>query len=441
MLMRIRLLLYLLFVSFAVHAQRKITGRVLAQDSITPVASANVYLSNTSTGAVTDDKGFFTFQKFPEGRYELIVSCVGYETFQAFVRSDQLLDNFVILMQPKVAELQEVVIKNDPYDPYGMSRYGNFFMDNFIGTGAFAQECKLVNPEVLRFRFSSKTNVARITASDQLIIENNSLGYILKYTLTKFEYNIITKNFIYAGFPFFTEMQTTNKRLEKKWMENRDAAYKGSLLHFMRSTYEDKLKEEQFEVRQWVKVSDAEKKRVREMYDRQKSKFISSTVSVISPNGKSLYVEEKDTSRIINRDTLAYFQSVMKQIKKEDILIDVLLASKNISAELDPTSKELTFDNKIEVVYLPKSKDKEYQRSLPLDQRYQLVVSNLFNGPEHLNFLPNGSFTGGNAVGTAGYWSWSEKMCNKLPYDYLPMPKDATPQDTKNKRQVKSQVL
>jgi hypothetical protein len=438
--MRIHLLFYFFLFSFAAQAQKKFTGRVMSADSSTPVASANVYLSSTSTGSVTDEKGYFTFKNFPEGRYELIVSCVGYETYNVFIRSDQLTGDFTVYMQPKIAELDEVVITNDPYDKFGWSRYGHFFMDNFMGTGAFAEECKLMNPEVLRFRVS-KTSVVKITAGEDLIIENNALGYILKYSLTNFVYSLVSKDFIYQGYPFFTEMQTTDKRLAKKWMENREAVYKGSLLHFMRSTYQDKIKEEQFEVREWTKVSEAEKKRVREMFDRQNGKFVSKTTSVVNASGKALYVDEKDTATIINKDTLAYFNSVMKQIRQEDILIDVLLSAKDISSPLDSTYKELTFNNKIEVVYIPKRKHAEYQRSLPSDQKYQLVVSGLYNAPGHLVFSPNGSFSDGEIVRVAGYWSWEERMCHKVPYDYLPIATNLKKEETNGKKSVKRESL
>jgi hypothetical protein len=438
--MRFRLLSYFLLLSFVVQAQKKFAGRVMSQDSSTPVTSANIYLSNTSIGTVTDEKGNFTFKNFPEGRYELIVSCVGYETYRSFIRSDQLTGNFMVYMQPKIAELEAVVITNDPYDKFGWSRYGHFFMDNFMGTGSFAEECKLMNPEVLRFRVS-KTNVVKITAGEDLLIENNALGYILKYSLTNFVYSLVTKDFVYQGFPFFTEMQTTNKRLQKKWLENRESVYRGSLLHFMRSVHQDKIKEEKFEVREWVKVTDAEKKRVREMFDRQNGKFAAKTTSVSSSTGKSLYLDEKDTATIINKDTLSYFRSVMKQIRQEDVLIDILLSAEHISSTLDSTSKELTFGNKIEVVYLPKSKHYEYQRSLPPDQKYQLVVSDLYNAPGHLVFSPNGSFSGGDLVRVAGYWSWEERMCHKVPYDYAPVIKDIKKEETNSKSPVKRQSL
>ncbi|NCI51002.1 carboxypeptidase-like regulatory domain-containing protein [Sediminibacterium roseum] len=416
-----RKLLLLLCSSFLMvfaQAQKTMSGRIFSQDK-TPVAAANIYLSNTSKGTVSDENGVFVLRNFPEGKYELIISCVGFELFRTLIGSDQSLDNVVVYLKPKTEELKEVVVANDPYDPYGWSRYGHFFMDNFIGTESFASECTLVNKEALRFRYSPRTDLVKITAKEDLVIENNALGYILKYTLVNFEYSLSTKQFIYRGYPFFTEMQSTDKRLEKKWKENRDKVYKGSLLHFMRSTYRDKIAEEQFEVREIAKISKMEKQRVREMFDRQSKKKLSNS-GYIHANESLLFIEEKDTARIINKDTLAYFQSVMKQIRQEEILIDIKLGAKNIASDRDHNSKQLIFPNRIEVVYLPKIKYPDYQKTLPDDQKFNPVVSHLMNVPEHLVFLSNGSFYGENIVGVKGFWSWSEKMCTKLPYDYEP---------------------
>jgi hypothetical protein len=91
----------------------------------------------------------------------------------------------------------------------------NVFMDNFIGTSEFAEDCRLVNKEVLRLRLSKKTNTLKASAAEQLIIENNALGYILKYDLTRFEYNFDTQEFLYQGYPFFEEMVTTKKSSKK----------------------------------------------------------------------------------------------------------------------------------------------------------------------------------------------------------------------------------
>jgi hypothetical protein len=82
--MRIQSLCILLILCISVNAQKTLSGRVMIAGTTNPVPSANVYLSSTSIGTTSDDKGNFIFRRFPEGRYDLIVSCIGYETYHAF---------------------------------------------------------------------------------------------------------------------------------------------------------------------------------------------------------------------------------------------------------------------------------------------------------------------------------------------------------------------
>jgi hypothetical protein len=151
-------------------------------------------LSSTSFGSVTTETGEFTLSRFPDGRFDLVVSCIGYETYKVAVQSDNLPVNLQIILQPKVVELQEVVV--EAYDKDGWYKWGNIFADNFMGTSAFASDCKLYNWQSLRFHFNKKLNTVTVTTDEQLIIENNALGYLLKYSLTRFEYDLTNRIFL-----------------------------------------------------------------------------------------------------------------------------------------------------------------------------------------------------------------------------------------------------
>ncbi|MBP9740575.1 MAG: carboxypeptidase-like regulatory domain-containing protein, partial [Chitinophagaceae bacterium] len=72
--MRLIFLLSCLMIFVGVQAQ-SFSGTVLSADGKQPVAFASVYLSNTSIGTTTNSSGVFTFQNFPKGRFDLIVSC------------------------------------------------------------------------------------------------------------------------------------------------------------------------------------------------------------------------------------------------------------------------------------------------------------------------------------------------------------------------------
>ena len=189
-------------------------------------------------------KGKFTIHNFPAGRYELVVSCIGYTTEVITISSAQLPPSLTVLLKPNVKELQEVIV--EPYDKNGWEKWGSFFIENFIGTSAFASDCKLLNKDVVKFRFNKKNNSLKAMSSEQLVIENKALGYLLKYDLIRFEFDFNTRMFIYQGYPLFEEMDTKRKGLQKRWLANREDAYYGSLMHFMRSLYRNKLIEQHF---------------------------------------------------------------------------------------------------------------------------------------------------------------------------------------------------
>lgn len=416
--MRVQSLCILLVLVISANAQKTLPGRVMIAGTTNPVPSANVYLSSTSVGTVSDEKGNFTFQRFPEGRYDLIVSCIGYETYQLSIRSDELPAQLNIFLKPQVGELQEVIL--EPYDKDGWQQWGKLFMDNFIGTSEFSEDCRLLNKEVLRLRMGKKTNILKVNATGQLQIQNNALGYILKYDLTRFEFNTDTKEFLYQGYPFFEEMSTVKKSLQKRWIANREIAYYGSLMHFLRSVYQNTIKQEKFEVRQWVDLPEAERKRIKEIYPRQSKKLIAKRTTVFNQNGQSFVVDEKDTATIIHPDSLDYYKSVMKQIDNRSILINVLLSKKDITREIDNVTTGLQF-SEIAIVYTPKINPPAYTKYLPRNQMFEPVTSSLSQAPgKTVLVLSNGSFFEGINLVTAGYWSWWEKMCNKLPYDYEP---------------------
>ena len=57
-------------------AQQALRGKVIASDSKQPIHLANVFLSNTSIGTVTNAEGIFVLDRFPQGRFDVVISCI-----------------------------------------------------------------------------------------------------------------------------------------------------------------------------------------------------------------------------------------------------------------------------------------------------------------------------------------------------------------------------
>ena len=79
------------------------------------------------------------------------------------------------------------------------------------------------------------------------MIVNNALGYKIQYRLDSFVYEYNTKASSYNGSAFYIETDTTETQ-KKIWKANREKAYYGSRLHFMRCYYDSTLDENNFTI-------------------------------------------------------------------------------------------------------------------------------------------------------------------------------------------------
>lgn len=396
----------------SILAQQTLKGRVLAADTKQPIHLANVFLSNTSIGTVTNAEGYFTIEHFPQGRYDVVVSCIGYESFVTTIQSAQLPKTIDINLVPKVNILQEVIV--EPYEKNGWDKYGKFFLDNFVGTSALAKECKLKNPETIRFRYNKKENILRAFADEPIMLENKALGYILKYDLKTFEYNYSTRIFYFQGYPLFEEMETGRKRLQERWESRRADAYYGSLMHFMRSLFRNQLVQEGFETRKLIKISEEEKKRVRTLYNKR-----------AYTNGVGQIVVNDSILGQGNADSAAYFRKVMRQPEKMNVLIDKVLPGDSIAFAIDSLTAGLYFEDHLQVIYLYKQVPDEYVQANGLSVRAKSpVVSEIFLTRKNtIAVLSNGSYYEGIDLISSGYWGWWEKLATMLPYDYKAPPR------------------
>ena len=397
-------------------AQPVLHGRVITFDTHKPVALANVFLSNTSLGKLTDERGEFTITKFPSGRYDLVVSFIGYETYSVQLESAHLPDSLEIILKPKVIELQEVIVES--YDKDGWEKWGNIFLMHFMGTSQFAEQCRLLNKGTLKFRFNKKINLLRVSADEPLVIENKALGYVLRYSLAHFEYNFNEHIFFYGGYPFFEQMKTNRAGLQKKWIENREFAYYGSLLHFMRSLYRNQLIEQGFDVRKKIILTEVEKARVTEIVQQAKYKRL-------PPEGFSTSFTKP--SPMNDPDSVGYFRKVDMQVVGSSLLLDKVLTADSIAYSIDSMAVELSFSGHMGVWYPAKVFPSRYPGNSGLFfARAISVNSDIFlpSGKPVIIFS-NGTYANGENLLTDGYWAWWEKMANKLPYEYWPPKKES----------------
>lgn len=231
------LYLLLLLLPITCFAQFTIKGKVVNVADGKPVPDASVFINNTTIGAKADTNGFFKLHNLKQGQYELIVSAVGYETNRQalVVNKDMVLPD--INMQSQILTANEVsIVARDPK----RARKLRMFIEQFLGRAVFWRDCKILNPQVLKLVFSQHQQVLTASTRDFLEIENDALGYKLKYLLTDFVLDRNALNMKYEGFALFEETAGTPEQKEK-WEKNRREVYYGSPTHFLRAVLANKV--------------------------------------------------------------------------------------------------------------------------------------------------------------------------------------------------------
>lgn len=397
----------LLFICFSCAAVAQtslyIQGKVVDGESSQPLANSSVFISNTSKGTITDAAGAFMLSDVPSGQYDLIISCVGYETYVYSFSGKQLPLRLQVNLKRKATDLEGVTVV--PYEKDGWQKWGKYFTDSFIGTSANASDCKLLNPQAVRFHFSRKQNMLEAIADEPLIIENKALGYRITYQLEQFRSDFSQRSVLYLGYPLFENMQQKRSLIKQRWKANRERAYTGSMLHFMRSLYKRNLPEEGFEVRRLFRKPNLEKERV---------KLVSRNLAVSKNAGNALAGGVRTPGDL--PDSSEYYSRILRQPDFIDSIgRDLLIADSMINNDFVLFFKDylaITFKNeKEEQAYL----ETMHERRLPYYQRSMIWLHT--SNPVRIE--SNGSYFNPLDIYAWGYWAWSEKLGDMLPLDYV----------------------
>jgi hypothetical protein len=228
--------------SLTINAQM-IKGVV--QDAVThaPLPFANVFLNNTTKGTVTDEKGEFLLKVLHEpGSYELVVSYVGYESYKSRVslEENEVL-SATVLLAPSEQELKDVEVKATRDKAW--EKQFKRFQKVFLGDDKLADSCKILNPWVIDF-VQEKSGKMLAYASEPIDIENNGMGYKLRFHL-KYFWTDRTGYFI-AGNVQFAEKPSSDENQVLQWQLNRKISYLRSRHHLFKAIVERRIHGEGF---------------------------------------------------------------------------------------------------------------------------------------------------------------------------------------------------
>ena len=385
--------------------QKNIEGRVVDANDKKPLLFANVFISNTTKGQQTDEKGRFKLTNVPSGTLDLVISYVGYKTFSLQLKADTLKKPLLIMLNADAIELQGVTVKRIKD---GFKKYFYLFEEGFMGKTEFSKDCKLKNPKALNFSMDNNDSELVIRAEEPLIIENKALGYVVKYQLEEFRYHFKERYMSYWGYPFFEEVKTKSDRRQKQWVENRNKAYYGSAIHFFKALTEQKLNEEGYAVYKLI---------------REKKKMFSvplvaekrdSTGNLISEASKEkMMVDSTDIKLKVNQSLKklatsgfsGYVQYLVSTPLKETELIN---RHEDIFA--------LDFTDYLYIVYNKEFEEPQFleagQKNIP-----QTSIMAMLESPALVE--KNGHLINPLAVVFEGRWGY-EKIGELLPLDYLP---------------------
>lgn len=223
-----------------------LAGHVFDDSTSAPLSNVNVYIASTTLGANSTESGKFEIRNIPLGSYDVVASRIGYLFYSVrlHLRDPQKKD-IEIRLKPSNVEMNEVVVSAT--DPSEWRSQLHDFNNYFIGLTRSARDCRIVNPEVLDFKVG-EGDLFEATARQPLEIENLWLGYHLKFYLTTFRVQNETMKF--EGLPKFTELVPSSAKEEKRWKENRMAAYRGSLRHFLSALFKKQLRDDGFAISQ-----------------------------------------------------------------------------------------------------------------------------------------------------------------------------------------------
>lgn len=236
-------LLAFVFLSFTVYAQT-ITGRVLDAKTSEPLPFANVFINNTTIGAVTDANGYFSLSGIADpGNYEVVFSFVGYETHKAKVSlSDDVVKLGIISLKPSEIQLAavEVSSKRDKQWEKDLKKFKRIF----LGQDKQAAACTLINPWVIDFPKDETGKKFLAKASDPIGIENKALGYRIIFYLTDFQYD--AKGYSIAGNARFTELKSQDADELALWEANRMKSYRQSTHYLFKAMIDKRIRGEGF---------------------------------------------------------------------------------------------------------------------------------------------------------------------------------------------------
>lgn len=242
-----RILLFCIYLSFVSHCFPQIISGKIQTESGSAISNVNVYLDGTKVSSVSTSDGSFQLDVQGQKSGNVIFQKDNFET-SIFPVEKAIGKSVKVIINP-VSEIEEVVII--PYTEQAYKDFINYFLDQFVGFDR--DDVRIKNQRTLKFSYDKENKFLKVKAPQTLVIENKKLGYTVQYNLINFQADFKAKSTSYLGTSFFKETS-----FRKEITLNRMNAYKGSMMHFLRSLYQNELEKEGFIVNHAKRIPNPE---------------------------------------------------------------------------------------------------------------------------------------------------------------------------------------
>jgi hypothetical protein len=379
---------------------RKIQGQILDAQTGAPLMFANVWVDNSTLGSATDKQGAFEIENVPNTAVEVVASYVGYKSKS--VRVDYKegdVSGVKIELELDAIALESIQVVGKTRRRLSKEEKRSFknFKDEFMGRSDNADDCEIINPQILNIEILDSANNYSVTADEILYIENEALGYRIGYLLDEFRFVNGQKKLV--GNAKFEEMEPRSRRQFRRWQEAREAAYRGSLQHFLNALIENRIDEEGFLVNviQYDSVTSE--------YTTPLSPPPLEEIIQVSPTEDPFVFSFTTNSDIEITFTLAY----------EDDKYKKLYRSSSKSGNYKYTDKKSRSS-----IAIGDQKVSSYQvMGMKLTDVELFQKSIIFFEKKELKILYPGQFTDGSAYRIGGWWRWGA-FSDMVPLNYRP---------------------
>ncbi len=298
----IRFLVFTMFLfGHGLALGQDISGYVIDSKTREPLPGTSVYLDGSPIGTTTDLDGQFRIHQAINTHATLVISHMGYITKK--IDNPSKNEKLEITLVEDVQKLSEVVVTSDPFS---RKQKLKAFRIEFLGDTKAAKLCKILNEDSIELFFNTYDNTLTALANGPIVIQNEYLGYRIKFDLNEFKIYFKKKSLnqfdnvkytLYSGFTQFSDIANDDPKIIKR----REKAYLGSSMHFMRSCWNSDWKDQNFTFKQGSNTVSSD----------QLIENIESGV------GDFRIIRFKKDSITINYHKKPYYQSTV-QIKKTD---------------------------------------------------------------------------------------------------------------------------